>query len=117
MFDVRRCVTTLCEMIRTLTGSPIEIVTRVADQPCFINANAGQFENALINMAVHARDAMGEGRLTITVRTVPDLPGPAQCPERPPGYVAVSVADTGVETPQAQLGSIFEPFFTTKDVG
>ncbi len=117
VFDVGRCVTTLSEMIGTLTGSPIEIVTRVPDQPCFINADAGQFETALINMAVNARDAMGEGRLTITVRTVPDLPGPAPHPERPHGYVAVSVADTGVGIPQDQLGRIFEPFFTTKDVG
>jgi two-component system, NtrC family, sensor kinase len=118
VFDVGQSVQTLTEMIGTLTGSPIEIVTRVPDQPCFINADAGQFETALINMAVNARDAMGgAGRLTITVRAVAELPGPAVLPENPPGYVAVSVDDTGVGIPQEQIGRIFEPFFTTKEVG
>jgi two-component system, NtrC family, sensor kinase len=118
VFDVGRCVHTLGDMIGTLTGSPIEIVTRLPDQPCFINADAGQFETALINMAVNARDAMGgEGRLTIAVRAVPDLPGTAPQPESPYGYVAVSVEDTGVGIPQDQFERIFEPFFTTKEVG
>jgi two-component system, NtrC family, sensor kinase len=118
VFDVGKSVQTLTEMIGTLTGSPIEIVTRVPDEPCFINADAGQFETALINMAVNARDAMGgAGRLTITVRAVAELPGPAVLPENPLGYVAVSVGDTGVGIPQEQFGRIFEPFFTTKEVG
>jgi two-component system NtrC family sensor kinase len=101
-----------------LTGSPIEIVTRLPEQPCFINADAGHFETALINLAVNARDAMGgEGRLTITVRAVTELPGPAAPAPNPHGYVAVSVDDTGVGIPQEQFGHIFEPFFTTKEVG
>ena len=118
VFDVGKCVHTLTEMIGTLTGSPIEIVTHVPDEPCFINADAGQFETALINMAVNARDAMSaEGRLTITVQAVAELPGPAVRPQPPLGYVAVSVDDTGVGIPQEQVGRIFEPFFTTKEVG
>jgi two-component system NtrC family sensor kinase len=118
VFDVGKSVQTLTEMIGTLTGSPIEIVTRAPDQPCFINADAGQFETALINMAVNARDAMGgAGRLTITARAVAALPGPTVLPENPLGYVAVSVEDTGVGIPQEQFGRIFEPFFTTKEVG
>jgi two-component system NtrC family sensor kinase len=117
-FDVGQCVQTLRGMIGTLTGSPIEIITHLPDQPCFINADAGQFETALINIAVNARDAMGgEGRLTITVRAVAELPGPAAHPGSPHGYVAVSVEDTGVGIPQDQIGRIFEPFFTTKEVG
>jgi two-component system, NtrC family, sensor kinase len=117
VFDVGRCVTTLSEMIGTLTGSAIEIVIRVPIEPCFINADAGQFETALINMAVNARDAMGEGRLTIAVHAVADLPGLPPRPENHHGYVAVSVDDTGVGIPQDQLARIFEPFFTTKEVG
>jgi two-component system NtrC family sensor kinase len=117
-FDVGQCVQTLRGMIGTLTGSPIEIITHLPDRPCFINADAGQFETALINIAVNARDAMGgEGRLTITVRAVAELPGPAAHPGSPHGYVAVSVEDTGVGIPQDQIGRIFEPFYTTKEVG
>jgi two-component system NtrC family sensor kinase len=118
VFDVGHSVKTLSEMIGTLTGSPIEIVTRVPEGPCFINADTGQFETALINMAINARDAMdGEGRLTIAVRTAEDLPLPAPHPKNPLGYVAVSVADTGVGIPREQFERIFEPFFTTKQVG
>jgi len=105
-------------MIGTLAGSSIEIVTRMSDRPCFVNADTGQFETALINMAVNARDAMGgEGRLTIAVRAVTVLPGPTPHRETPHGYVAVSVEDTGVGIPQDQFERIFEPFFTTKQVG
>jgi two-component system NtrC family sensor kinase len=117
-FDVCRSVQTLSEMIETLTGAPIRIVTQLPDQPCFINADAGQFETALINMAINARDAMdGEGRLTIAVRAVTELPGLAADSRSPLGYVAVSVDDTGVGIPQDRIGRIFEPFFTTKQVG
>lgn len=118
LFDVGENVQTLSEIIRTLTGARIEIVTRVPGGPCLINADASQFETALINMAVNARDAMGgEGLLTISVRSVAELPGPAPQPKSPHGYIAVSVEDTGVGIPQGQLGRIFEPFFTTKEVG
>jgi len=118
VFDVSQCVKTLSDMIGTLTGSPIEIVTEVPEQPCFINADAGQFETALINLAVNSRDAMGgDGRLTIAVRTVAEFPGPTLQPESPHGYVAVSVEDTGVGIPQDRFERIFEPFFTTKEVG
>jgi two-component system NtrC family sensor kinase len=117
-FDVNQSVQTLGGMIGTLVGPAIEIVTRVPEEPCYIHADAGQFETALINMAVNARDAMGgEGRLTIAVRAADRLPAPAAHPESPLGYVAVSVEDTGVGIPQDQLERIFEPFFTTKEVG
>jgi two-component system NtrC family sensor kinase len=118
VFDVCQSVQTLSEMIKTLTGSPIEIVTRLPEEPCFINADASQFETALINIAVNARDAMGgEGRLTLAVRAVDNLPGAAPHPESPLGYVAVSVNDSGVGIPQELFGRIFEPFFTTKEGG
>jgi two-component system NtrC family sensor kinase len=117
-FDVGQSVQTLSEMIGPLIGSGIEIVTHMPDQPCFINADAGQFETAVINMAVNARDAMdGHGRLTVAVRAIAEMPGTAAASQDPAGYVAVSVADSGVGIPQDQFGRIFEPFYTTKEVG
>jgi two-component system NtrC family sensor kinase len=118
VFDVGRSVQMLSEMIGTLVGSRIEIVTLGADEPCFINADAGQFETAIINMAVNGRDAMdGHGRLTIAVGISAGLPGAPPSSQNAYGYVAVSVADTGIGIPADQFGRIFEPFFTTKQVG
>jgi two-component system, NtrC family, sensor kinase len=125
-FDVGHNVRMLGEMIGTLIGSRIEIVIDAPDEPCFINADAGQFETAIINIVVNARDAMdakdGRGRLTVTVRTADTLPEDAAPSQQPHaahalGYVAVSVADTGVGIPRDQFERIFEPFFTTKGVG
>ncbi|CCE02996.1 ATP-binding protein [Bradyrhizobium sp. STM 3809] len=119
VFDIGRSVVTLRDMTKTLVGSRIEIAISVPDEPCYVNADAGQFETALINMAVNARDAMvGQGVLSITVAPTPDLPTPASPQDRPPlGYVAIAVQDTGVGIPQDQVGRIFEPFFTTKTIG
>jgi len=118
LFDVSQSVQMLGEMIATLIGSRIEIVIHVPDEPCFINADAGQFETAMINMAVNARDAIaGPGRLTIAVRVVAEIPNAAAQTQNPYGYVAVSVEDTGIGIPPYKFGTIFEPFFTTKEVG
>ncbi|MBA2397329.1 MAG: response regulator [Bradyrhizobium sp.] len=129
LFDIGQNVQMLSEVIGTLIGSRIEIATHGPSEPCFVNADAGQFETAMINMAVNARDAMdGRGKLTIKVRSAAELPGPAaaqtqephdQNPggQNPAGYVAVSVEDNGIGIPQEQFGHIFEPFFTTKEVG
>jgi signal transduction histidine kinase/CheY-like chemotaxis protein len=116
VFDVGQCVLSVSDIIGTLTGSPIKIVTQVPDQPLFVDADISQFETALINIAVNARDAMaGEGRLTITVRAADKLPGAVT-----PGsgsYVAIAVEDTGTGIPADQFEHIFEPFYTTKEVG
>ena len=118
VFEVGRCVQTLNEMISTLVGSHIEIVVLGAEEPCFVNADAGQFETAIINMAVNARDAMeGRGRLTIAVGMAASLPDAGPQSQHPYGYVAVSVADTGSGIPPEQFERIFEPFFTTKQAG
>ena len=66
VFDVaERSVPMLADMLRTIMGSRIRIVTEIACERCFVEADVSQFETALVNMAVNARDAMdGEGTLT-----------------------------------------------------
>jgi two-component system, NtrC family, sensor kinase len=116
VFDVGQCVLSVSDIIGTLTGSPIKIVTQVPDQALFVDADISQFETALINIAVNARDAMaGEGRLTIAVRAADRLPGAAT--PGSDGYVAVAVEDTGTGIPADQFEHVFEPFYTTKEVG
>ncbi|RZM94907.1 hybrid sensor histidine kinase/response regulator, partial [Bradyrhizobium genosp. SA-3] len=68
VFDVGQRMQSLHDMLATLLGPAIEIVTRLPAEPCLVNADAGQFETALINMATNARDAMqGKGRIVFEV--------------------------------------------------
>ena len=86
--------------------------------PCRIDA--GQFESALLNLVVNARDAMaGGGRLEITTSNVVIGDTPANhVDELAPGsYVLVRVTDTGTGMDADVAARAFEPFFTTKDVG
>ncbi|SFJ39435.1 hybrid sensor histidine kinase/response regulator [Bradyrhizobium sp. Gha] len=123
VFDVGERVQSLRDMLTTLLGPAIEIVTQLPAEPCLVNADAGQFETAMINMATNARDAMqGKGRIVFTVHaatTLPDTLAPVSGSQisNDPGFVCVTVSDRGIGIPATQLGRIFEPFFTTKQVG
>jgi two-component system NtrC family sensor kinase len=108
----------LRDMLATLLGSAIEIVTQLPAEPCLVNADAGQFETAMINMATNARDAMqGKGRIVFTVHAATNVPDTLAHLSGSHGFVCVAVSDSGIGIPAAQLGRIFEPFFTTKQVG
>ncbi|WP_264048398.1 hybrid sensor histidine kinase/response regulator [Methylobacterium flocculans] len=118
VFDAGQSVATISDMVGTLSGSRIKVVTDLPDEPCFINADPSQFDTALVNMAVNARDAMdGEGTLTITVHPVPVIPPIRSHPAVRGDFVAVCIEDTGAGIAPDQIEHIFEPFFTTKDVG
>jgi PAS domain S-box-containing protein len=118
VFAADDSVRALSDMVRTLTGSRIEIVTDLPEQMCCVNADTSQFDTALVNMAVNARDAMdGEGRLTIRVRSVDHIPGARGHGAIRGAFVAVAISDTGTGIPDALRDQIFEPFFTTKGVG
>ena len=80
-------------------------------------ADAHQLENAILNLAVNARDAMeGAGRLDIMVEDV-TLDATTSGGLKPGDYVRISVADTGCGMSQQVMERAFEPFFTTKPVG
>ena len=118
VFDVGRSVVAISDMVGTLSGSRVRIVTDIPDEPCFINADPSQFDTALVNMAVNARDAMdGEGTLTITVHPVSTIPPIRSHPAVHGDFVAVCIEDTGAGIASDQIEHIFEPFFTTKGVG
>ncbi|GJE43258.1 ATP-binding protein [Methylobacterium soli] len=105
-------------MVRSLLGSRIQLDVTVPDALLYAEADVAQFETALVNLSVNARDAMdGEGRLAITVEAAAFLPAMRHHPEREGAYVAISVRDTGTGIAPEHLSRIFEPFFTTKDVG
>ena len=118
VFDVAAKLRGVADMLDTLTGSRIHVSLEVPDEPCYARADVSQFETALVNMAVNARDAMdGEGRLVL--RLFADAPKPQirLHAASKVDFVALSVTDTGTGIASDQLGRIFEPFFTTKGVG
>jgi PAS domain S-box-containing protein len=118
VFDVGQKVRGTAEMLDTVTGARVRVVAEVPDCPCFVRADLSQFETALINMAVNARDAMeGEGTLTLRLSCNTVLPAIRGHAGSGKAFAAVSLTDTGTGIPADQLARIFEPFFTTKEVG
>ena len=118
VFDVNERVARITDMLGTIVGARIRIEHVTHDGPCRIEADASQFETALVNLAVNARDAMeGEGSLRLRVHCGSWMPGIRSHVADPGPYVAVSVSDTGCGIPPDRIARIFEPFFTTKEVG
>lgn len=109
---------------RTL-GNANELRTRLAEEDLYINVDVSQFENALLNVLINARDAMLDGgNITISSELYRHSDSNQhdgfgeQRPVLEPGdHVVVSVEDTGVGIAKDDLARVFEPFFTTKDVG
>ncbi|OIJ44156.1 response regulator [Massilia timonae] len=105
-------------MIGSLTGAGVEVNIHVSDQECLIDADPSQFDTALVNLAVNARDAMrARGTLTVRVEVVEAIPATKTRGAVDGEFVAVSLADTGTGIAPEHLEKIFEPFFTTKGVG
>ena len=118
VFNVGDSVLRVGEMMDSLTGSRIKVTIEVPDEPCFINADESQFDTALVNMVVNARDAMaGNGHLTIQVATAAWLPSVRAHPGRVADYVTIALSDTGSGIAPEKLDAIFEPFYTTKGIG
>ncbi|AWM08092.1 hybrid sensor histidine kinase/response regulator [Bradyrhizobium symbiodeficiens] len=118
IFNVGSQVEGVAQLVRPLVGGRIDIAVEIHDPDCFTVADIAQFETALINLAINARDAMdGEGRLVIGVHKVSGIPSLRAQSARGGDYVAISVTDTGSGIAPEHLDSIFEPFFTTKEVG
>jgi PAS domain S-box-containing protein len=117
VFDAATRVRGIAEMLATVLGSRIKLEIKAECDDCYIEADAAQFETALVNMAVNARDAMnGEGKLAIEIGRLEELP-PSLMTEGAARYVAISVRDTGQGISEDDLARIFEPFFTTKEIG
>ncbi|MHA6722284.1 hybrid sensor histidine kinase/response regulator [Sphingomonas sp. RS2018] len=116
--DVADTVRGIAEMIRTLIGGRIALDLDLPEVACTAEVDRGQLENAIVNMAVNARDAMdGEGTLSITVAAVSRLPSARAQPAVDGAFVTVTVADSGAGIAPDDLARIFEPFYTTKEVG
>ncbi|WP_375429392.1 PAS domain-containing protein [uncultured Sphingomonas sp.] len=118
LFDAGASLGEVATMLQTMTGSRIRLSVQVPAEPYFIVADRSQFDTAIVNMGINARDAMGgEGRLTISTGPVSGIPPIRGHAAVVGDFIAVTVADTGAGIASDQIDRIFEPFFTTKGVG
>ncbi|HEY1720014.1 MAG TPA: PAS domain S-box protein [Magnetospirillaceae bacterium] len=118
--DINKRVAELIPMLHRTLGETIEVKQKLGRTLWRVVVDPGQFENAILNLAVNSRDAMtGGGKLVITTENIAiDDAYAATRRELSPGnYVRVSVSDSGSGMPPEIIAKAFDPFFTTKDVG
>ncbi|WP_260854414.1 response regulator [Paraburkholderia sp. BCC1884] len=118
--NLGRFVRGLDDMLRRALGDGIEIETIVSGGLWNTLVDPFQVENALLNLAINARDAMGgHGRLTIEAgnAALDDAYAKRNADVTPGQYVMLAVTDTGAGMPPEVRERVFEPFFTTKPEG
>ena len=118
--DTNALMDGIADIIRRTLGPAIEIEISLGEGlwPAFIDSH--QLENAIVNLAINARDAMpGGGKLTIETAntTLDELYTSTQQDVAPGDYVMVAISDTGHGMSPEVIAKAFEPFFTTKEVG
>ncbi len=118
--DLNRVLLEFETLLRHAAGPPIELRLKLDPALDRSKIDRAQFEAAVLNLVVNARDALPKGgRITIgTANVVIDEPYADENSEIAPGaYAVVSVRDNGIGVHASVLPRVFEPFFTTKDVG
>jgi signal transduction histidine kinase/ActR/RegA family two-component response regulator len=118
--DLVAMLASMSDLLRRTLGENIDIETHVASGLWQAFADINQLDNAILNIAINARDAMdGHGRLTIDAANCQvDEQHEAGESEIAPGrYVLLSISDTGKGIEKDVLDRVFEPFFSTKPVG
>jgi PAS domain S-box-containing protein len=118
--DPNRLVSGMSDLLHRTLGEMIEVETRLTPGLWTVEVDQNQLENAILNLAVNARDAMpGGGKLTIETRNQrleqDDLARDAGAGAG--DYAAILVSDTGLGMDADTVARAFEPFFTTKEVG
>ena len=118
--DVNALVRNLEGMLSRMLGEDVELVMRLQSTPAMVQADPGQLEQVLLNLAVNSRDAMPEGgRLEVETAEVEldDHYTAVHAPMEPGWYVLLSVSDTGQGMSDEVKAHAFEPFYTTKEAG
>jgi len=118
--DANKLVAGMSELLTHAIEGSIQIETVLAAGLWRIHADPNQLENAILNLAVNARDAMAEGgRLTIETANchLDERYVAEQLGVQPGQYVMVAVTDTGEGMPPDVVAKAFDPFFTTKELG
>jgi PAS domain S-box-containing protein len=117
-FQLTELVDTLAPMLRSALGGNINLVLELEREAPPIHADPSQVEHALMNLALNARDGIGDAPGSVTVCVQGLCVEPRAAGAFDAGfYVRLSVSDTGCGIPPELHSRIFEPFFTTKSVG
>ena len=119
LVDPNRLIAGMAELLQRTVGPTIAVQTIPGTEGGSILCDPHQLENALLNLAINARDAMPDGgRLLIETTALEMEPAFAASRDMPPGrYVAVGVSDTGTGMTPEVVARAFDPFFTTKPIG
>lgn len=120
VLNIGRLVRGMDEMLRRTIGEGVEVETIVSGGLWNTLVDPMQIENAILNLAINARDAMdGFGKLTIEVGNayIDDAYARLHQEVEPGQYVALSVTDTGTGMAPDLIEKVFEPFFSTKAEG
>lgn len=123
--NVNKAIDNFSRFLSRTLGKANELQTELSEEALYINVDTAQLENALLNLAINARDAMTDGgniilrseRYHCSERTHLKENSLAGIMLNPGYYVVVSVEDTGVGIENEDLVRVFEPFFTTKEIG
>ncbi|MBI5657852.1 MAG: response regulator [Geobacter sp.] len=118
--DLNRCISKIETFLRRIIGEDIAMKISFAQEDVIVVADGGHIEQALMNLATNARDAMPTGGvLSIGIDTIDidDAFIRMHGYGAPGRYAALSVADTGIGMDAATRQRVFEPFFTTKQAG
>lgn len=116
ILDINDLVLGLIEILRRSLGEHITLTTMLAGNMWKTRIDASEVENAILNLAINARDAMPNGgELVVETRNVTAVEPPGSTARRE--YVLLSVTDTGEGMTPEVLEKAFEPFFTTKEPG
>ena len=113
--DLNRHLSAMLDLLNRTLGGHVEVRAELADGLCATEVDPTQLENAILNIAVNARDAMPDGG-NLTIRTEQVGPDTARL-ESGGDALALSLTDTGSGIAPEAMERIFEPFFTTKAVG
>jgi PAS domain S-box-containing protein len=120
VLELNAVITGMEMMVRRLVGEDVVLLTKLHPELPRISADPGQLQQALLNLAVNARDAMPRGGTLLIETAVVELDEhyPRQHPTAKSGvHVVLAVTDTGCGMDAVTRSRIFEPFFTTKEPG
>jgi len=120
VLDLNERLKEAAKLLRPLMGDDVEVVLSSGIPTAIVEADSGQLDQIVMNLAVNARDAMPRGgRLIIeTAMSEFDENFAREHPTMTAGrYVMLAISDNGVGMDESTRSRIFEPFFTTKETG